>query len=305
MSMETFELLEPFFSSADLVFLQGWGEPLLHPQIWEMARRVRSAGARVGFTTNGILLDEANRKALLNSGLGILGVSLAGATPGTHDRFRRGSPLETIDLNLVRLKREKEAAGSQFPEIHLAYQLLADNIDEVQGVVELAHRWGATQIVMSNLSFVLSPTLEQQALLSRPEGWPGIRDRLEKVRTQAENEGLHFYAYTPRGRGAEPVCTENVLKSCFVSVLGDVSPCVMTNLGLEGEARAAHWFRGGEHPIQTIVFGNVADQSLREIWQSKIAREFRDLFRERLWQGSRGTQGLPSPCRHCYKLFES
>ena len=32
MSMETFELLEPSFSSAELVFLQGWGEPLLHPR---------------------------------------------------------------------------------------------------------------------------------------------------------------------------------------------------------------------------------------------------------------------------------
>lgn len=59
--------------------------------------------------------------------------------------------------------------------------------------------------MLSNLSLVLSPTLETQALLSRPEEWSGVRDPLEKVRAQAEEEGIHFYAYSPRGREAEPL----------------------------------------------------------------------------------------------------
>jgi MoaA/NifB/PqqE/SkfB family radical SAM enzyme len=36
------EIMEPHFASATLVFLQGWGEPLLHPKFWEMARRTKA-----------------------------------------------------------------------------------------------------------------------------------------------------------------------------------------------------------------------------------------------------------------------
>ena len=74
MAMETFEALLPAFRAADLVFLQGWGEPLLHPGFWEMAGKATATGARVGFTTNGCFLHEKNRWALLNSGVAILGV---------------------------------------------------------------------------------------------------------------------------------------------------------------------------------------------------------------------------------------
>ena len=47
MAMETFEALLPAFPAADLVFLQGWGEPLLHPAFWEMAVKARATGAQV------------------------------------------------------------------------------------------------------------------------------------------------------------------------------------------------------------------------------------------------------------------
>jgi MoaA/NifB/PqqE/SkfB family radical SAM enzyme len=57
MEMETFARLEPQFASAALVYLQGWGGPLLHPRFWEMARPAKASGARVGFTTNGTRLD--------------------------------------------------------------------------------------------------------------------------------------------------------------------------------------------------------------------------------------------------------
>ena len=48
MDMGTFERMEPHFASAALVYLQGWGEPLLHPKFWEMARRAKASGAHVG-----------------------------------------------------------------------------------------------------------------------------------------------------------------------------------------------------------------------------------------------------------------
>lgn len=54
--MQTFDSLTPAFSLTDLVFLQGWGEPLLHPRFWDMVHRVKRAGCWVGFTTNAMAL---------------------------------------------------------------------------------------------------------------------------------------------------------------------------------------------------------------------------------------------------------
>ena len=337
MSMEVFERLEPWFSSTGLVFLQGWGEPLLHPRFWEMAQRARSAGAPVGFTTSGVHLDQASRRALLASGVEIMGVSLAGASPETHDHFRPGSPLETVNANLQALRSEGEAEGRALPDLHLAYLLMAGNLHDLPRAVDLAQRWGAGQIVVSQLSPVLSAGLEKEALLARPDRWPQVEAVLDETRERAEERGIGFHAYGPGagwarttqagagvlppspghvgcgpasspgvGVAPEPTCTENVLGSCFVSARGDVSPCVTMNLG-QGPgigAGATHWFRGCQAPLPTLVFGTVGETSLREIWQSRAARGFREVFRERLARDVRDTEGLPDPCRRCYKLYQ-
>lgn len=320
MSMEIFQRMEPWFPSTDLVFLQGWGEPLLHPRFWEMARRARSAGTRVGFTTSGVLLDRRNRQALLASGVDTVGVSLAGASPEVHDRFRPGCPLEAVDGNVRALRDEAKTSADGLPNLHLAYLLMTGNLHDLPHAVDLAEQWGAHQIVVSHLSLVLRTGLEEEALLAHPDRRPQVQAVLDETRERAEARGIGFHTYGPEGgERPEPACTENVLASCFVSVRGDVSPCVMTNLGLGtgeepggvrapefgDEATPTHWFRGSRAPLPSLVFGNVEQASLKEIWHSSAARRFREVVRERLAGGVRNTEGLPGPCIHCYKLFQS
>ena len=305
MAMETFEALLPAFRAADLVFLQGWGEPLLHPGFWEMAGKATATGARVGFTTNGRFLHEKNRWALLNSGVAILGVTLAGAKTETHDRYRPGSPLRALDRSLRRLKEEKGGMGAGFPDLHVAYQLLPGNVGELEGAVSLARAWGASQIVVSPLSLVLSPELEEESFHARPGQWAAATDYLERARGKALAAVLSFHAYRVTGPEPELACPENVLRSCFVSARGEVSPCVMTNLGLEGYGEVTHRFRGEDHPLRSVIFGNIRERPLRDIWQSDSARAFRGGIRKRIYEGRRGREGLPPPCRHCYKLLQA
>ncbi|MFO8174196.1 MAG: radical SAM protein [Longimicrobiales bacterium] len=336
MTPDTFRRLLPALSAAKLVYLQGWGEPLLHPDFWEMVRQVGRTGAGVGFTTNGALLGPANRRALLESPVEILAVSLAGAAAETHDRFRPGSPLAAVDRNLEALKREAVEAGSSPPNLHLAYLLMADNLDELPEAVALARHWGATQMVVSQLSLILDREMEDQSLLVRRDLWPRAREVVAEARKRArgavgkgsEEEGskeqdpgglvfprstvepspetgmvLHVHGF--HTREANPACTENVLRSCFISARGQVSPCVMTNLGLRAGTRATHRFQGRDLPIRSLEFGNLREASLEEIWRGKEARAFRRTFRHRIWQGTRGREGLPESCRECHKLFET
>lgn len=87
-----------------------WGEPLLHPQVFEMIRFASQRGIRTYLTTNGTLLDGAAQAALIDSGLARLTVSVDGDDE-VHERSR-GTPLAPIRERVLALKRRRDAAGA-------------------------------------------------------------------------------------------------------------------------------------------------------------------------------------------------
>ena len=116
--------------------------------------------------------------------------------------------------------------------------------------------------------------------------------------------GIDLYYYRPDRQEPHAICTENVLRACFVSHRGDVSPCVLTNFSVQEGIAPPHFFRGRALPVERFVFGNLRHQTLSEIWHSARARAFRAVFERRLTRQHAFENELPEPCRHCYKLFE-
>jgi MoaA/NifB/PqqE/SkfB family radical SAM enzyme len=305
MEMETFERLEPHFASAGLVYLQGWGEPLLHPRFWEMARRAKASGARVGFTTNGTRLDAGHLARLLDTPIDVMGVSIAGTTAATSDRWRQGCDFARLGESLGELKRMKAARrGQAAGRVHLAYMLLASNWGELDGLPALAEAWGASEVVVNNLSFIPEPALQEESLFERPELWPPVLERLQTVRGEAAARGIALHYYRPDTREPHALCTENVFKACVVSWQGDVAPCVLTNQSIKAASAATHYFRGQGYPLGSCAFGNVNETALEAIWNSAPARAFRAAFERRQKLDRPGADELPEPCRHCYKLYE-
>ncbi|MBP7489267.1 MAG: radical SAM protein, partial [Azospira sp.] len=70
------------------VLILSGGEPLLRPDIFDIARRAKGMGFYVGLSSNGTLINEANIDAIADIGFDYVGVSLDGIKE-THDRFRR------------------------------------------------------------------------------------------------------------------------------------------------------------------------------------------------------------------------
>ncbi len=64
------------------------GEPLLHPNFFDIADRVRSSGFLWGMTTNGTLIDDAAASRLRETGMSTVSVSLDGLE-ASHDALRR------------------------------------------------------------------------------------------------------------------------------------------------------------------------------------------------------------------------
>lgn len=304
MDAATFTCLEPVFPRVDLVFLHGWGEPLLHPQLWSTVCKVKSSGTRTGFATNGTLLTPENLARLLDAQVDVLAVSLAGATAATHERFRARCSFTRIESGLKALRREKQASGRNEPDLHIAFILMRSNWREVAELPSLAARWGAKQIVVSNLSLVAREELENESLMLDSGLWSEAQVLLDRAREEAAEDGIGLHYYAPDLSAPQAVCTENVLKSCFVSHRGDVSPCVMANLNVRAGCSPSHRFGGRSHALQRLVFGNVKRESFDDIWHGEAARAFRRAFERRLDEADPGQRHLPEPCRTCYKLYE-
>src|SRR5881409_2500256 len=74
---------------APLLILSG-GEPLLRPDLTEIAHYASANGATVVVGTNGTLLTDERIDALKSAGVSGVAVSVDSLRPSYHDRFRRG-----------------------------------------------------------------------------------------------------------------------------------------------------------------------------------------------------------------------
>ncbi|MCE5283681.1 MAG: 12,18-didecarboxysiroheme deacetylase [Deltaproteobacteria bacterium] len=83
-------MIEDLAAFGSPVLLFSGGEPLMRPDLPELARYAVEQGMRAVISTNGTLIDEAAATIFREIGLSYVGVSLDGVE-ATHDRFR-GTP---------------------------------------------------------------------------------------------------------------------------------------------------------------------------------------------------------------------
>lgn len=266
--------------------------------------RLKASGAAVGFTTNGTRLGEDNLARLLDVPINIMDVSIAGTTAAASDRWRAGNDFACLGEALRALKNMKNTRAQTGPQVHIAYMLLASGWRELEGLPALAEAWGASAAVVNNLSIIADAALNEEALFERPELWWPALMAPERARQSAAALEIELYYHRPDRQEPHAQCTEHVLDACFVSWQGDVAPCVPTNHSIKAGSAPTYYFRGRSYPVESCVFGNVNETTFDAIWNSDEARAFRAAFERRSKRKHLGTDDLPAPCRHCYKLYE-
>ena len=306
MAWETFERAAEAFPRTKWVYLQGWGEPLLHRRIFDMIARAKRAGCRVGFTTNGTRLTRDTGARLLDAGLDLLAVSIAGASAATHEAIRAGSDFAKLLENLRGFLRQRRGAK---PKVEIFYLMTRTNLAELPRAVELAAELGADELVATNLDYVMTPELD--ALRAYGEGLPARV--LEEARAAARRTRIAFRPYPLEFREMA-VCDLNPLKILYIAADGGVSPCVYTSLA--GQSDMPRVFDGRALSVPVVSFGNLNAQTLTQIWESAAYGEFRAAFAARVRGASRMVLGAlaggaapeeevqaPQACRSCPKLY--
>jgi MoaA/NifB/PqqE/SkfB family radical SAM enzyme len=292
LSWQNFERLIPAFKLFTQVHLSGWGEPLLHPRLWDMAQAARSQGCTVSLTTNGMNLTEAVQLQVLEH-LDMVAVSLDGARAETYERLRPGADFQRVTQQVAALCSRKRSLGRQRPEVVLLFMKMRPNLAELLDLLRLASELGVDRVNATNLDFIAGPGMEDLTIVpSGPD--PEIAAIFEQAQRQAEKSSLPF-----RNVGSTPVsdlmvCDANPLMNVFVTAAGDLSPCVY--LGLPVAGTFSRQFFQESYPAHNYFYGNVETQDFSEIRYEPAYQEFTTVFRNRMSATSSLMDNLvPSP----------
>jgi len=289
--LDAFRKLKPAFAKSRHVHLQGWGEPFLHPDFFEMVAIAKAAGCWVGTTTNGMLLNRDRVTRMIESGVDIIAFSLAG-TGEKNDVIRKGTSLKKVLEAICALDRAKKEMGRERPEIHVAYMLFRSGMGELEALPALLDGLGVSQVVVSTLDFVTTDELLKEAVIpATPEEYEEVRSVLDRLVEAGREKGLsvHYHLISPEKR--REVCTENVQRALCVSSDGAVSPCVYTNLRVSG---TYYDLQGKKVSCERMVFGNIHEKNVKDIWKEKSYRDFRRSFRK---------GELAPTCQKCPKIW--
>src|SRR4051794_14764784 len=105
MDFDTFTRLIDQFPDLDELQLQGLGEPMMHPRLFDMVACAVARGVkRVSTNSNMTLLNPDRAERCVASGLTELHVSIDGATAGTYEHIRVRAKFDRVVANVELLQ---------------------------------------------------------------------------------------------------------------------------------------------------------------------------------------------------------
>jgi len=218
LSVESFQQIVRHMPPADLLVLQGVGEPTLHPALAEMIRLGRASRRfqDISFNTNALAQPVETFAALRAAGLGHLSISVDSLEPETAARARAGTDVGELSQRIGALVRLFEG------RVTLSVTLSRLNQGELGPLLDrLAHLGGRVIEIQPLVAYAGGP----EDLALSPVDLARATELIEARRRALPGvEILPAAAMTPNGtRCRRP------LQSAYVTVEGLLTPCCVTN----------------------------------------------------------------------------
>lgn len=128
------------------VLILSGGEPLLHPDIFDISRRAKEMGFYVALSTNGTKISVDNIDEIASINYQYIGVSLDGIKD-THDQFRRVKGSFDQALQGINLCLEKGI------KIGLRFTLTQDNARDFPALLQLMDDHNIDKFYLSHLNY--------------------------------------------------------------------------------------------------------------------------------------------------------
>lgn len=145
---EIFRTLDNIAAFAKPIIILTGGEPMLRPDIYDIARHGTSLGLPVAMSPCGTLITPANAAEMLQAGIRRISISLDGATAAQHDGFRR------VPGAFAGALRGIDAARAAGLEFMINTTVTRHNVTHLPDILQLAIDLGAVAFS----PFLLVPT---------------------------------------------------------------------------------------------------------------------------------------------------
>ena len=246
------------------VLILSGGEPLMRPDIFELAHHAKSLGFYLALSTNGTLIDEALVEPIAAVGFDYLGISLDGLA-ATHDVFRRRQGAFAASLQALRLCRD---AGLK---VGMRFTLARDNARDLPALLDLMAAEGIHKFYLSHLNYagrgnknkdkdaLADMTREAMDLLIRT-GWSRLQrgEPVELVTGNNDADGVYLLHWARR----ELPERADDLRRVLVNWGGNASGVNIANIDNLGQVHPdSFWWN---YPL-----GNVRDRPFSAIWEDR------------------------------------
>src|SRR6476659_6112486 len=132
-----FDLIDDIAQVAKPVMVLSGGEPLFRPDLFDIGAYGVESGFRMALATNGTLVNDRVAAKIADAGFSRVAVSLDGARPDTHDRFRGLPGSHALALRGLRNLREEGVS------VQINSTIARHNVTELPDLLALALSIGA------------------------------------------------------------------------------------------------------------------------------------------------------------------
>lgn len=239
-----------------ILTLTGWGEPFLHPNIFEMIRYAKQKGFWLQITTNGVFKNDSLVPRVVESGLDSLSFSIDSPSNGLEWGHHTNAGVE-------RMRQLIQARQGKTPAVTLQATVHKGGEEQVMEVIRLCKSAGGDRVNLGRLDTRFAPEMERPS----PREEKRIFRKAHKLGRElgvrvdciqyAISHGMERTVYRLIKRalhrmGRYCLKTYNYV---YINNAGDVTPCCL---------------------LPNLSMGNILSEDLSAIWKSSNFNEFRE-----------------------------
>jgi len=288
---QSFKLIDQICAVGQPIFILSGGEPLIRPDIFDIAKYAGNKGLPVALATNGTLISNDIAEKIVETGIRRVSISIDGADATTHDKFRKQEG--SLEKALDGFRRLKKLGMS----MQINCTITRHNAHQMDELYQMALHEGADALHL----FMLVPVgcgvqIAESNMLSSDKyeeilNWAYDRSKEGKIQIKPTCAPHYFRIVRQREKaaplhtvskghpgGAMHTLTKGCLAGsavCFISHQGEVFPC-------------------GYLPVSA---GNIQQTDLVDIWNgAPVFQSLRDIS---LLEGKCGACEFSRICMGC------
>ena len=239
---EGFALIDQIAAVNRPILILSGGEPLLRPDIFDLARHATRRGLAVAMGTSGVLITDAAAERIKDAGIRKVAVSIDSTDPKIHDAFRGVSGAWRRAVDGIHALRRADIP------VQINTVINESDVDDIDKIIAFGKGFG----IRDYQFFFLVPT--------------GRGERLATAPPEAHEAAIErILAYAQPGFSVRPTCAPQFVRVaarlgldpswwgrgciagtgyCRITPAGDVTPC----------------------PYLPVSVGNVRQEPFGDIW---------------------------------------